>query len=134
MIAKKQVSVLILIILIPMLMGARMERNWVKMKLKVVKGTLLNPWDFFDVPLPPGDPGTGTKNGSISDGDVAGVKAKFGTTQGGPPNKSGQNYNPAFDRTFVGLDRWDLGPPNGSITGADVSLVRAQFGHSCVSP
>ncbi len=94
------------------------------------------------MPLPPGPPGTGTKNGAINIFDALGVLAKFGTHDNGtpedftddPPNAGGQVYNPDFDRTLKGPDAWNSGPPNGAINIFDVLRVLAQFGHSCLAP
>lgn len=90
-----------------------------------------NRYDFFDVPLPPGAPGTGSKDRVISLEDIMGVIAKVGTLAGGPANPSGQVYNPDFDRTYLGPEPWDLGPPNGAVDVSDVLFVINQFGHSC---
>jgi hypothetical protein len=102
----------------------------------------LNPYDFFDVPLPPGDPGTGERDRAVNIVDITAVLAKFGTHDNGTPgdfsddplNSSGQRYNPDFDRTSLGPDPWDSGPPDGAINILDVVVVVAQFGHSCATP
>jgi hypothetical protein len=78
---------------------------------------LLNPYDFFDTP--PYDQ-------AVTVNDIGRIVTHFGstTTQG--------NYGPEFDRTLLGPDTWNLGPPNGSITIIDISLSVYQFGHSCI--
>jgi hypothetical protein len=90
----------------------------------------LSAFDFFDVPLPAGPPGTGTRDRIISIGDISGVVSKFGTVNGNPP-VGGQAYNADFDRTPAGGDPWDTGPGDGRVTIQDISLIVSQFGHSC---
>jgi len=97
--------------------------------------------DFFDVPMPPGNPGTGARDKFVGVSDVAGLRAKFGSDNNGTPGDfsddqplaNGQKYNPDFDRTLAGPDPWDTSPGDGSIYIADVALIRAQFGHSCTA-
>jgi hypothetical protein len=93
-----------------------------------------NPYDFYDVPMPAGDPGTGAKDKVISVADMSGLVAKFGTFLGGDRNANGHIYNAEFDRTPLGPDVWDLGPPNGSVTIQDIQLMIPSFGHSCANP
>lgn len=99
-----------------------------------------NAYDFFDVPLPAGNPGTGTKNKVIDVSDILGVILKYGTHNNGTPtnfsddipNSSGQKYNPDFDRSFLGPDPWDLGAGDGVINAFDINLIAQQFGHTCL--
>jgi hypothetical protein len=65
------------------------------------------------------------------------VAARFGAI-GDPtidpfstPPKTG--YHTAFDRSYVGPDPWDLGPPKGFIDIGDIFFVAAQYGHVCVA-
>jgi hypothetical protein len=96
-------------------------------------------YDFFDVPLPPGPPGTGARDRVANILDIIGVLAKFGTHDNGTPNdfsddpanSGGQRYNPDFDRTFVGPAPWNTGPGDGANNIFDVILALAQFGHGC---
>jgi len=46
-----------------------------------------------------------------------------------PPYAAG--YNPDTDRTFVGPDDWDLGPPNGLQRVDDILNVVKQYFHDC---
>jgi hypothetical protein len=78
-----------------------------------------NGWDFFDTPV---------LDRAVTVGDIAQLVAHFGTMTGAP------NYSNAYDRTLLGPDPWDLGPPNGSATVQDIALIVAQFGHHCVGP
>jgi hypothetical protein len=78
-----------------------------------------NPHDFFDTPV---------LDRSVTVGDIAQLVARFGTMVGS------LNYNAAYDRTLLGPDPWDLGPPNGSVTVQDMALIVAQFGHHCAGP
>lgn len=83
---------------------------------------LLNPWDFFDTP---------PKDRAVSIVDITRIVQRFGTVEGGPPSSSGFTYDRAFDRTLLGPNVWNLGPPNGSITIQDITLAVNQFGHNC---
>jgi hypothetical protein len=99
-------------------------------------------WDFFDVPTPP----TFTKDTAIAVADITAVVARFGSSVMPPPAKPAAliaallppppppAYSPSYDRTFLGPDPWDTGPPNGSVTVADIALVVAQFGDACIAP
>ena len=40
-------------------------------------------------------------------------------------------YHPAFDRTRVGLNPWNLGPPDGRIRIDDVSNIIQQYRNDC---
>ena len=110
-------------------------------------------WDFYDVPVPTlysgghisGDPsGTDDRDHAISIiNDVLAVLEYSGTSDGGPPNAAGRQYNQdvngdgvddgiAYDRS-VGATR--SGAPDGVVTIiVDVLLVLAQSGHSCQAP
>jgi len=89
-------------------------------------------WDFFDVPTPPAF----TRDRSVTIGDIAAVIAHFGSTgdMGIDPLSTPAAqpaYHSAYDRTLVGPNVWNTGPPNGSTTIEDIARVIAQFGHSC---
>jgi hypothetical protein len=94
----------------------------------------LNPYDFFDVPLPVGPPGTGTRDSIVAVRDIMGVLAKFGTREGAPPSGSGQVYNIDYDRTRAGSEAWMSGPPDGVVSVVDIYLAINQFGHTCYKP
>jgi hypothetical protein len=102
-------------------------------------GGVRNPksfWDFFSVPTGLG-PG---RDRRITIGDVVAVVRRFGLSgsplmdplsEPPPTPPFPQFYHTAFDRTLVGPNVWNLGPPNGSITILDIALVVGQFGHTC---
>jgi polyhydroxybutyrate depolymerase len=75
-----------------------------------------NPWDYFNP--------TGDKKNRVD--DILAVIQHFGLSQGQP------GYEARFDRTFLGPDPWDLGPPDGAVTVADILAEVYQFGHDCV--
>jgi len=75
----------------------------------------LNGYDFFDV----------DRSGRIDASDIGRVRVLQGLAVGMP------GYTSARDRSFIGPDAWDLGPPDGVIDGVDVLAVHAQFGHRC---
>ncbi len=74
-----------------------------------------NPWDYFNA--------TGDKQNRID--DVLGVASHYGLNQG----EAG--YLTAYDRTFLGPDPWDTGPPNGMVRIDDVLLQARQYNHDC---
>jgi hypothetical protein len=90
-----------------------------------------NFWDFFDTPDE-----TNTRNRAVNLADALYLLQRFGS-EGDPsvdplsPPPPAPAYHPAFDRTFVGPDSWDLGPANGAISLPDVLMLLAQFGHTC---
>jgi len=114
----------------------------------------LNSYDFYDVPVPTLHSGgtlTNKDKAITIVGDVLAVLAYTGTSDGGPPNAAGIDYDEdidgdtvkdglACDRSVgVDLDGDTLGDlsgaPNGAITIVeDVMLVLAQSGHSCQAP
>ena len=109
-----------------------------------VDGGRRNPksfWDFFDVP-------TGLpfeRNQAVDIGDIGAVVAHFGATREPPPTKEEalaealttpidlMTYHPAYDRTVLGPNLWNAGPPDGQVSIQDIGLVVAQFGHSCIT-
>jgi len=93
----------------------------------------LNPWDFFDVPLPVGDPGTGTRDRQIDGNDHRAVLSKFGATEGDPIPVA-PPYDPAYDRSKPSPNPWNTQAPDGVIDGNDSIWVLDQFGHSCFPP
>ena len=108
-----------------------------------VDGGRRNPksfWDFFDVPT--GQPFE--RNRSVDIGDIGAVVAHFGATRDPAPTKEEAlaealttpidltTYHPAYDRTALGPNPWNPGPPNGEVSIQDIALVVAQFGHSCI--
>jgi hypothetical protein len=105
----------------------------------------LNPWDFYNVPVPSLF-GAGT--GPINDnsvtlaGDVGAILSWVGTTLGGAntaqyeadDNSNGIADGLEYDRapSITAGKPHRSGPPNGSITlAADVGAALAQVGHTC---
>ncbi len=74
-----------------------------------------NRWDYFNP----------TRDGQNRVDDIIAVVQHFGRNQGNP------GYSIDYDRTFIGPNNWNLGPPNGSITVADILAMVYQFGHDC---
>ncbi|MGB6836627.1 MAG: flexitail domain-containing putative surface protein [Dehalococcoidia bacterium] len=115
-------------------------------------GDPIDPWDWYDVPVPTlfsgghlsGDPsGTDSRDHAVSIiNDVLAVLEYSGTSDGGPPNGAGRQYNQdvngdtvddgiAYDRS-VGATR--SGAPDGAVSIiVDVLTVLAQTGQSCGS-
>lgn len=95
-----------------------------------------NFWDFFDVDTENGL-GAGTALfGVVVVNDITRVVLHFGQT--GDPTippltdaSSFSAYHTRFDRTIVGPNAWNLGPPNGAIVVDDIAHVVRQFGHHC---
>jgi len=93
----------------------------------------LDHWDFFDVPRPVGDPGTGTKDRQVDGNDALAVLGKFGASPG-DPIPTAPKYDAAYDRSSPSPNNWNTGEPNGVNDGNDVIWNLNQFGHSCFAP
>jgi len=90
-----------------------------------------NFWDFFDTP-----DGSNVRDRKVDQADVDRVTARYlatgdpsGDPLAAPPAAPG--YSTAFDRTYVGPNNWNLGPPDGQISVADILYVSQQSGHDC---
>jgi hypothetical protein len=75
----------------------------------------LNEWDYFN---PTGD-------GENRIDDVVMVSQAYYVDAGDP------NYNPGTDRTALGPNAWNLGPPNGEQRVDDVLAIIYQYFHDC---
>jgi hypothetical protein len=75
----------------------------------------LNPWDFFD---PTGD-------GKHRIDDVLRVVDSYFADEGDV------NYSMEVDRTLLGPNAWNLGPPNGQVRIDDVVNMVKQYFHDC---
>jgi hypothetical protein len=108
-------------------------------------GGLRNPklfWDFFDVWTNPsgGDPFAWQRTRAVDVDDVmsvGGIASRFGR-RGNPlgnplasPFFNTSGYHASYDRTFLGPDPWDLGPPDGAIGIDEIFWAAAQFAHNC---
>jgi hypothetical protein len=108
----------------------------------------LNPYDFYDVPVPAltsSDP-TGMKDHVVSIADVISVVAYIGTSATAPTtlNSMGLSYGSDLDGNAMldgtEYDRspsvtpgqpWDSGPPSGAVTIADALIALQQVGDNC---
>jgi hypothetical protein len=75
-----------------------------------------NPWDYFN---PTGD-------GMTRVDDIVAVVGHYAKDLGNPA------YDTRYDRTYLGPDAWDLGPPDGLIRVVEILAIVRQFGHDCV--
>jgi hypothetical protein len=94
----------------------------------------LNFWDFFDTPN-----GGNVRDKMVNTADLVRLVGRFASfgdpgvdPLSAPPDPPA--YHPAFDRTPLGPDIWDLGPPDGAIGIQDIALMVFQFGHTCSDP
>jgi hypothetical protein len=95
--------------------------DWAELNADPINGggrDPLNGYDFYDV----------NANGKVDAGDIGRVRVSVGLSLGDP------GYTTLRDRSYIGPDPWDLGPPDGVIDDADLAAVRGQFGHSCPPP
>jgi hypothetical protein len=74
-----------------------------------------NPWDYFN---PTGD-------GRNRIDDVLAVLDRYFLNEGEP------GYDPDYDRTRVGPNYWNLGPPNWQIRVDDILHAASHFFHDC---
>ena len=110
-------------------------------------------WDFFDVPVPanPDMTPNGSKNKTISIGDVLAVGFYAFTWDNHTPNINGVDYDSVKDSCDYNADTapdeegicyycspsaqpnppWDAGPPNTRIDMGDVLLALVQVGLDC---
>jgi hypothetical protein len=58
-------------------------------------------------------------------------KDKYLPSPPNPPNTLNPEYNPDTDRTYIGPNPWNLGPPDGKQRIDDILAAVAQFGHNC---
>jgi hypothetical protein len=106
----------------------------------------LDPWDFYDVPVPASTDPTpnGTRDQAVNLQDVVGVLKYVGTSDNGPVNMNGVDYdsdkNGDTIEDGVDYDRspgsppdppWDAGPANGVVNVQDVVMVLNQVGTDC---
>jgi hypothetical protein len=75
----------------------------------------LNPWDFFNP----------THDGTNHVDDILAVIQHFGLNQGDP------GYDTTYDRTYIGPNPWNLGPPDGHIGIVEILAIVAQFNQDC---
>ncbi len=74
-----------------------------------------NPWDYFNP----------SHDGLNRVDDILLVLDQYFIDQGNP------NYTMATDRTLVGPNQWNLGPPNGLQRVDDILNIVKQYFHDC---
>jgi hypothetical protein len=74
-----------------------------------------NPWDYWNP----------THDGQNRIDDVLAVASRYGK------NTGDVGYATDFDRTYLGPNAWNLGPPNGQIRIDDVLMQVKQYNHDC---
>jgi alpha-tubulin suppressor-like RCC1 family protein len=91
-----------------------------------------NFWDFFDTPN-----ATNVRDKVVNSDDYSRISARYYTDGDAtvdplslPPTTG---YHPAFDRTYVGPNIWNLGPPDGHIRIDDLTNLNRQLGDSCAT-
>ena len=109
----------------------------------------LNPWDFYDVPVPAikGGQTTGIRDRAVTIGDLLAVQLYVGTSANGPPNANWVDYDNDLNNNGIADGReydrtastdpnqpWRSGAPDGVISMSDVLAVLPQIGHSCATP
>ncbi len=75
----------------------------------------LNPWDYMNP--------TGDHMNRVD--DILAVIPHFGQ------NVGDLGYDVKYDRTYLGPNRWNLGPPDGKIRVADILAAVSQYGQDC---
>ena len=75
----------------------------------------LNRWDYFNP----------TYDGENRVDDIMAVVQHFAQDAGSP------DYSPIYDRTYIGPNPWNLGPPDGQIRVPDILASVRQFRHDC---
>jgi hypothetical protein len=78
----------------------------------------LNPWDYFDP----------NHDGRVRIDDIVAVVAHYFLDANDP------GYSQDFDRSYVGPNPWNLGPPDGQIRIEDVIFAVDQYFHDCPPP
>jgi hypothetical protein len=74
-----------------------------------------NPWDFFDP--------TGDRRHRLD--DILQVIQHYGQ------NSGAAGYSERFDRSYLGPNYWNLGPPDGKITSEDVHAIESLYFQDC---
>jgi hypothetical protein len=74
-----------------------------------------NPWDYFNP----------THDGRVRSDDILAVQQHYGRNAGDP------GYDVKYDRTYIGPNVWNLGPPDGKIRSVDILAIQKQYGHDC---
>jgi polyhydroxybutyrate depolymerase len=85
-----------------------------------------NPWDYWNP----------THDGKNRSNDILAVmqhyhQDKYLPSPPNPPNTPNPQYDPATDRTYIGPNPWNLGPPDGVISSQDILLIMKQYHQDC---
>ena len=75
----------------------------------------LNPWDYFNP----------THDGKNRVDDILAVVQHYEKNAGDP------GYDTKYDRTYLGPNKWNLGPPDGMIRVVDILAEIYQYHHDC---
>jgi polyhydroxybutyrate depolymerase len=75
-----------------------------------------NPWDYFEP----------NRNGQHRMDDIFAIIHNYFVDVTDPPS-----YSTQYDRTYLGPNAWNLGPPDGMIRIDDILAVMAQYYHDC---
>ena len=75
----------------------------------------LDPWDYFNP--------TGDKQNRVD--DILAVAQHFGLDSGD------LGYDTRYDRTYMGPNAWNTGPPDGTVSVADILAILHLYGHDC---
>jgi subtilisin family serine protease len=86
----------------------------------------LSPWDYFNP----------THDGVNGVDDILAVAAqykknKYLVSPPNPPNTPNPAYTEDTDRSFIGPNIWNLGPPDGEQRVDDILMAVAQYNHNC---
>ncbi len=102
---------------------------------RALGGTVAAPHSAGPIP-PPAVIASNWRAGKVTNDDVNRVTARYGSTgdpTGNPlaPPPAAPAYSTAFDRSYVGPNPWNLGPPDGQITAQDILEATQQVGDDC---
>jgi hypothetical protein len=74
-----------------------------------------NPWDYFNP----------TSDGANRIDDLLAVIHHYYLEKGDP------GYAERYDRSYLGPNAWNLGPPDGQVRTDDILHALRNFGHDC---
>lgn len=109
----------------------------------------LSAWDFFDTPAPALTQAntSGTRDRVVTLADVLAIVTYVGTSDNGPPNSNGVDYDTdlnangvkdgrEYDRapSTTYLKPWRSRAPSGAVTLQDALVALAQVGDNCTPP
>lgn len=74
-----------------------------------------NPWDYWNP----------THDGKNRGDDILTIVAHYNKNIGNPA------YSTDYDRSYLGPNPWNLGPPDGHINSIDILAIVKQYNHDC---